>query len=49
MNVRKPTDYSAMFTALNELMAENLSQMELYRGWVLSLKPTADAGFLPHL
>ena len=31
MNVRKPTDYSAMFTALNELIAENLSQMELYR------------------
>ena len=31
MNVRKPTDYSAMFTALNELMVENLSQMELYR------------------
>ena len=31
MNVRKPTDYSTMFTALNELIAENLSQMELYR------------------
>ena len=32
MNVRKPTDYSAMFAALDELMAENLPQMELYRG-----------------
>ena len=32
MNVRKPTDYSAMFAALDELMAANLPQMELYRG-----------------
>ena len=32
MNVKKPTDYSALFTALNELMAANLSQMELYCG-----------------
>ena len=31
MNVRKPTDYSALFTALDELMAANLPQMELYR------------------
>ena len=28
MNVRKPTDYSAMFMALNELMAENLIGMD---------------------
>ena len=32
MNVRKPTDYSALFTALDELMAANLTQMELYHG-----------------
>lgn len=30
MNIRKPTDYSAMFTALNTLMAAVLPQMELY-------------------
>ena len=32
MNVRKPTDYSTLFTALDELMAANLPQMELYLG-----------------
>ena len=32
MNVRKPIDYSAMFATLDELMAANLPQMELYRG-----------------
>ena len=32
MNVRKPTDYSALFTALDELTAANLPQMELYCG-----------------
>ena len=32
MNVRKPTDYSAMFASLDKLMAANLPQMELYRG-----------------
>ena len=32
MNVRKPTDYSTMFTALNTLMAANLPQMDLYSG-----------------
>ena len=31
MNVRKPTDYSTLFTALDELMVANLPQMELYR------------------
>lgn len=31
MNVRKPADYSAMHTALDELMAEAPPQMELYR------------------
>ena len=32
MNVRKPVDYSAMFTALDALMAADLPQMELYCG-----------------
>ena len=32
MNVRKPVDYSAMFAALDTLMAANLPQMELYCG-----------------
>lgn len=31
MNVRKPTDYSSLFAALNALMAAELPQMELYR------------------
>lgn len=30
MNIRKPIDYSAMFTSLDVLMASNLPQMELY-------------------
>ena len=30
MNVRKPIDYSAMFSALDTLMAADLPQMELY-------------------
>ena len=32
MNVRKPIDYSAMFAALDSLMAADLPQMELYCG-----------------
>ena len=32
MNVRKPVDYSTMFSALDELMAAALPQMELYHG-----------------
>ena len=32
MNVRKPTDYSALFVALDELVAANLPQMELCCG-----------------
>ena len=32
MNIRKPTDYSAMFASLDALMSANLPQMELYRG-----------------
>ena len=31
MNIRKPTDYAAMFAALDALMAAQLPQMELYR------------------
>ena len=31
MNIRKPTDYAAMFAALDTLMAAQLPQMELYR------------------
>ncbi len=30
MNVKKPTDYSGLFAALDTLMAANLPQMELY-------------------
>lgn len=33
MNVRKPVDYSAMFGALDTLMAADLPQMELYCDW----------------
>ena len=45
MNVRKPTDYSAMFAALDALMAENLPQLELYRsiGRVVSGRPEKGA------
>ena len=31
MNIRKPTDYTAMFTTLDTLMAAQFPQMELYR------------------
>ena len=30
MNIRKPVDYRAMFTAQDKLAAANLSQTELY-------------------
>ena len=30
MNIRKPVDYNAMFTALDALMMTGLPQMELY-------------------
>ena len=30
MNIRKPTDYSTLFAALDALMAAQLPQMELY-------------------
>ena len=32
MNVKKPTDYTTMFAALDALMAAGLPQMELYCG-----------------
>ena len=31
MNIRKPTDYTAMFAALDAAVAAQLPQMELYR------------------
>ena len=31
MNIRKPTDYTTMFAALDALTAAQLPQMELYR------------------
>jgi len=31
VNIRKPTDYSDMYTALDWLMTEELPHMELYR------------------
>ena len=45
MNVRKPIDYSAMFAALDTLMAANLPQMELYReiGRLVSGRPEKGA------
>ena len=45
MNVRKPIDYSAMFAALDTLMAANLPQMELYRdiGRIVSGRPEKGA------
>lgn len=30
MNIRKPTDYSTLFSEMDKLMAEQLPQMELY-------------------
>ena len=30
MNIRKPIDYSAMYTGLNQALERNLPQMELY-------------------
>ena len=45
MNVRKPADYGAMHTALDELMAEALPQMELYReiGHLVNSRPEKGA------
>ena len=53
MNIRRPIDYSAMFTSLDALMALNLPQMELYSeiGRLVSARPekgaaVAAAGYL---
>ena len=45
MNVRKPTDYSTLFTALDALIAANLPQMKLYRevGRLVSYRPEKGA------
>ena len=45
MNVRKPVDYSAMFAALDTLMAADLPQTKLYCeiGWVVSSRPEKGA------
>ena len=45
MNVRKPVDYSAMFAALDSLMAADLPQMELYYeiGRLVSARPEKGA------
>ena len=32
MNIRRPTDYSTLFAALDDLVAAALPQMELYCG-----------------
>lgn len=45
MNVRKPTDYGAMFTSLDALMAVGLRQIELYWeiGKLISARPEKGA------
>ena len=45
MNVRKPVDYSAMFAALDALLAADLPQMELYCeiGRLVSSRPEKGA------
>ena len=45
MNVRKATDYSAMFAALDKLVAAALTQMELYCeiGRLVSSRPEKGA------
>ncbi len=45
MNVRKPVDYSALFAALDALMAVSLPQMELYCeiGRLVSARPEKGA------
>lgn len=58
MNIRKPVDYSGMFAVLDEAMAANLPQMELYfeigrlvcgRLEKGAAVVAADAGVLPQL
>ena len=54
MNVRKNIDYSRMYAAIDDVMAQNLPQMQLYCsiGKIVCTrieKGAAVAGFLPHL
>lgn len=46
MNIRKPTDYSILFSELDRLMAEQLSQMNLYceTGRLVSSRAEKGAG-----
>lgn len=48
MNIRKPTDYSAMYTKLDELMEKNLPHMELYReiGQLVCSRPEKGAAVI---
>ncbi len=45
MNVRKPTDYTALFAGLDSLMGADLPQMALYReiGRMVSGRPEKGA------
>lgn len=44
MNIRKPTDYSILFSELDRLMAEQLSQMNLYCEIGLLVSSKAEKG-----
>lgn len=48
MNIRKPVDYSAMYTALDMAFAANLPQMELYCeiGHIVSARPEKGAAVM---
>ena len=45
MNIRKPTDYSILFSELDRLMAEQLSQMNLYCEIGRLVSSRAEKGF----
>ena len=48
MNIRKTIDYSAMYTELDALMGQSLSQMELYReiGRLICSRPEKGAAIM---
>ena len=48
MNIRKPTDYSAMYETLDQLMGAKLPQMELYFeiGRVVCARPEKGAAVI---
>ena len=48
MNIRKPTDYSAMYETLDQLMGAKLPQMELYFeiGRVVCARPEKGAAVM---